>query len=472
MYKNGKWLATGGATFVPMCPALKSLSDDSHAPRSYSTILPQYRLNPGEVPRPLQNEYPVWYFLTGELARPGHLGHLLKLDDMPDLRPATIQGLKQLTGVNGPLLAVPTEQHTRADQYIRDGWAYCVKTEAEETAMRYFKTSMFTIIRCRITLSKGDFVTPSSEVEGLAFIYTPGETWVDKEMSETLIESLKIARADKHKGSPSQCLTDDSVEAKDSEDAEPSDHAESCTAQTRTPPKAEERIGFTVAPLRDGNPPPRNGFRRPSSQPNLPARRAERARVDGEDDGAEDEDDEELANHYQELQKKINAQKALHDQEDRDAQAQLTRRSLFHGSRVAQRHRFHSGQLLPSDDESLLDHADEQAVRSCTGQGNGRAVSRPALVLQKSGLVLAFLVRFFFGFFGIAADTTGGAGAESPGTASGPAIEHPRWTTSVRHEWMSMQRVPLQRRASCNDVYAGTERERTGLQRSRRRESM
>ncbi|KAG7406033.1 hypothetical protein Forpe1208_v014099 [Fusarium oxysporum f. sp. rapae] len=57
-------------TFIPCNPARKNLSPDSiHPTLDIESTLPHCRLEHlSDVPRPAQNEYPVWYFSYGILA--------------------------------------------------------------------------------------------------------------------------------------------------------------------------------------------------------------------------------------------------------------------------------------------------------------------------------------------------------------------------------------------------------------------
>ncbi|CBX97143.1 predicted protein [Plenodomus lingam JN3] len=161
---------------MTMFPTPKSLHDDSQAPRIYSTTLPQHRLNQGEVPRPLQGEYPVWYFLTGGISRQQILMNLLKLDRLPDMRPASIRDMKVVQTQYCSSLVAATTEDVQAGRDVCEGYAYLVKSEVEELALRQFKTALYDIVRCKITISKTGTFSTYSDVEGLTFVYTSGET--------------------------------------------------------------------------------------------------------------------------------------------------------------------------------------------------------------------------------------------------------------------------------------------------------
>lgn len=462
MYKDGRWLATGDATFVPMCPTLKSLEDDSNAP--------------------FQDEYPVWYFLTGELARPGNLRDLLKLDSMPKMRRATVRGLKEITGVNGSLLVEPSSENTETDQNTCNGWAYRVQTEAEETAMRFFKTNIFGIHRCKISFSERDTDGTRPEVEGLVFVYKPGVTWVDQEMSDTCIKAIETAREKRSPENPPKCATsavavpqktapspgpsadesrasssrsaltttnhpaleigsnqrEKNVARKASGDLGNTSPAKTHSARMIALPQAEGH-GFAVVSSRDGNPSPRTGYRRPSSQEIRQARVAEQARMNrgaaGEDDnrgsyqdGGSEDEELKIAQHYQALQEKLDAQKSRHDREDRDAraaralQAELNRDSCLDGSWDTKQHRSNLGKLGRSEDETPLEHPEEeQADPVQTDMGKEKPTGRSAILYQALDFLLIPIVRFFIGFLSIA-DTPRDAGPPSAlEDRSGPA---------------------------------------------------
>ncbi|KAF1845915.1 uncharacterized protein K460DRAFT_406145 [Cucurbitaria berberidis CBS 394.84] len=157
-----------------MCWALKNLHDESRTPYICEPTLPQFRLPDDQPPRPLQNEYPVWYFLTGGLSRAEKLMQLLQLDKEPDLRIASVKGLVQVHERQCSALMSPTRQQAWWGQDSCVGMAYRVQTEEEERRIRYFKTSYVSVIRCKITLSaKGTFGRPT-EVDGLTFVCSAG----------------------------------------------------------------------------------------------------------------------------------------------------------------------------------------------------------------------------------------------------------------------------------------------------------
>ncbi|PYH92499.1 hypothetical protein BO71DRAFT_383421 [Aspergillus ellipticus CBS 707.79] len=153
-----------GPVFIHVNLAPKSLSEVSFAPSLGSEVdstLPHNRaVDEGQVFLPGQKQYPVWYFLYGNLADPETLARLLGLDEMPVLRKATTQGgvVKSWGGkyealVDGPASAVV------------DGWAYLVESEDAEETLRYYETDHYEVVRCEIsTMADSEEV-----VKGLVF---------------------------------------------------------------------------------------------------------------------------------------------------------------------------------------------------------------------------------------------------------------------------------------------------------------
>ncbi|KAF2854856.1 hypothetical protein T440DRAFT_514729 [Plenodomus tracheiphilus IPT5] len=183
---------------LPMRPSPKSLHEGSRTPCLYDTTLPQHRLDQGEVPRPLQGEFPVWYFLTGEISRPENLQKLLQLNDLPDLRPANMKDFKEICGREYSPLVVTIDADIINDRAFCEGHAYLVRSEAEELALRRFKTATFDVIRCRFTISKRNTFATYSDVKGLTFIHTPGENLSQTVMNGP-ITSIERVMGSKHK---------------------------------------------------------------------------------------------------------------------------------------------------------------------------------------------------------------------------------------------------------------------------------
>jgi hypothetical protein len=128
-----------------------------------SATPPHFRPDYDPPPRPLQNEYPAWYFLTGSLSKPAYLGKLLKLNTFA-MTTAWVRGLvetkeRQCTSL---FRATPVDTVT--------GCAYLVKSEEEENRLRYFKTDFFHVARCRMTMLAEASKTGETEVDALTFI--------------------------------------------------------------------------------------------------------------------------------------------------------------------------------------------------------------------------------------------------------------------------------------------------------------
>ncbi|KAH9860727.1 hypothetical protein J1614_012059 [Plenodomus biglobosus] len=108
------------------------------------------------------------------MSQPQNLMDLLKLDKLPDMRPASISKMKEVCTRQCSSLVVATEEDIQAGRDACEGHAYLVKNEIEELALRQFKTAIYDIVRCRITISKQGTFATHSDVEGLTFMYTSG----------------------------------------------------------------------------------------------------------------------------------------------------------------------------------------------------------------------------------------------------------------------------------------------------------
>lgn len=164
VYYTGTWES------IPLAWAPKDLHDISRYPYVHDAMLPQHRLGEDEVPDPLQNDYPVWYFLTGEIAQPAKLQTLLKLERMPYTRCATVCGLTTLQ--HGKFEAT-VETYIHDDYRYTDksvGIACLIKDIQAEERLRYFKTDQFRVTRCKITLCPINTSGESHEIDGLTFV--------------------------------------------------------------------------------------------------------------------------------------------------------------------------------------------------------------------------------------------------------------------------------------------------------------
>ena len=156
------WLSQHHPTFRPMfilrSLARKDLSATSSAPMlGLDTTLPQHRLTtPDSIPRPAQDEYPVWYFFYGTLVDRQTLHNLLQhLDGEGNydlakykLRPARVCGAKLTTWGNKYKAVIDGEGDE--DEDVVEGWAFSVKTEMYEEALRSYETGAYEVVRCRI----------------------------------------------------------------------------------------------------------------------------------------------------------------------------------------------------------------------------------------------------------------------------------------------------------------------------------
>ena len=156
------WIAENHPSFPPLfimqSLARKDFSSLSMAPvLGCDTTLPHNRLTMSDcIPRPSQEEYPVWYFFYGTLADPQTLQRILQpLDgDSPvavdhELRPARIAGA-QLTTYGGKYKAlIDGVENSQVD-----GWAFLVETEQHEEALRSHETGAYEVVRCRITCAR------------------------------------------------------------------------------------------------------------------------------------------------------------------------------------------------------------------------------------------------------------------------------------------------------------------------------
>lgn len=160
---------TGSWESISLSWAAKDLHDASKFPYIYDTTLPQYRPNEA-LPGPRQEDYPVWYFLTGPITKPNKLQTLLKRNFEPYKHCAVVHGLVTLRR-HVFEATVETDYH---EEYAvlgpSVGTAYLIKSKEEEDRLRYFKTDNFTVARCKITLCPIHESGQPHEVDGLTFV--------------------------------------------------------------------------------------------------------------------------------------------------------------------------------------------------------------------------------------------------------------------------------------------------------------
>ncbi|KAI9932779.1 hypothetical protein ASPWEDRAFT_178225 [Aspergillus wentii DTO 134E9] len=157
---NGKikatiaWALKGEAfvpTFIRINTADKSLSGCCFAPTLgfCDPTLPQNRVDDAShVFLPKQNQYPVWYFVYGNLTSPEFLVQKLSLPETPVLRRATTTGgiVKIWKGKYKALIDGP------ADATV-EGWALEVTSEENEGVLRYHESDQYEVVRCKITMT-------------------------------------------------------------------------------------------------------------------------------------------------------------------------------------------------------------------------------------------------------------------------------------------------------------------------------
>lgn len=152
------WIAKDAPWFRPLfishSRARKDLSAVSKAPYlGCDTTLPQHRFtHRHEIPRPAQDEYPVWYFFYGTLATVATLERLFELLNTPtdsiELHAGYILGGRLETWGGGKYKALIDADQT-ATVY---GSALLVASKEHEDALCYYETQAYEVVRCKIGL--------------------------------------------------------------------------------------------------------------------------------------------------------------------------------------------------------------------------------------------------------------------------------------------------------------------------------
>jgi hypothetical protein len=181
---------TGQWEYIHFDWARKDLYDTSTIPCVHDTTPPQSKLNQTEpCPQPLQDDYPVWYFLTGQIAHPEHMKALWQLSKKPYHRHATVEGLTSIrykhretseqrrepwesakSYGSGEALVISSPNDKLLHRNKAVGLAYLVRDKLSEDRLRYFKTSLFRVKRCKIILSPISRYGQAHEVDGLTFV--------------------------------------------------------------------------------------------------------------------------------------------------------------------------------------------------------------------------------------------------------------------------------------------------------------
>jgi hypothetical protein len=164
---------TGRWEFIPLEWAHKYRDDVSRLPSVHDTKLP---LRPGETfAQPLQNGYPVWYFLTGQISRPEKMRALWGLHQMPYRRRATVEGLKSVQYACEHCHCESLVRCSANDKCRRaEGTAYLVKDKLSEDRLRYFHANMYRVMPCKMTLRPLTPYAQAQKVDGLIFVFNCG----------------------------------------------------------------------------------------------------------------------------------------------------------------------------------------------------------------------------------------------------------------------------------------------------------
>ncbi|KAF5576805.1 hypothetical protein FPANT_10764 [Fusarium pseudoanthophilum] len=139
-------------TFVPtfiLCnPARKDLSPISlHPTLGIESTLPHRRLQHlHDEPRPAQDEYPVWYFVYGDLAEEDILLELLGCEPRLQVKVQAFGGLLRRRGQSWAVINDPDGERCMP-------WmALLVETKAQEDMLRVYQTDAYEVVRCPIGL--------------------------------------------------------------------------------------------------------------------------------------------------------------------------------------------------------------------------------------------------------------------------------------------------------------------------------
>ena len=151
-------LAQTAPSFSPLIVsssyARKDLCTNSTAPfLGKETTLPQFRLaHTDNIPRPAQNEYPVWYFSYGTLSDPDVLHRVFSHLDKPSthgkLVPARVRGGKLKTWGAGKYRALVDG----LGKEVVEGTAFLVRDKEHEDALCLYETGSYEVARCDIEM--------------------------------------------------------------------------------------------------------------------------------------------------------------------------------------------------------------------------------------------------------------------------------------------------------------------------------
>lgn len=137
-------------TIVRLSKSPKNLGSISIAPALgiEGTMLPHKRAEHADfVPMPTQDQYPVWYFFYGNLARPEELQQRLGLKTPPVYVPARVRGGKIMSW-RGQYRALVDAEH----DVLTYGSAFLVVSREHEDSLRFYETEKYEVVRCEIEM--------------------------------------------------------------------------------------------------------------------------------------------------------------------------------------------------------------------------------------------------------------------------------------------------------------------------------
>lgn len=141
--------------FIPFPWAAKNFDSISAAPTlGLDTTMPQNKPHViTKPPRPLQDEYPVWYFFYGTLSDTNKLQQLFRELDGEDtsyvLHSARVYGGKLTTWADKYKALVDDTGIYPAEPVSGD--AFLVISKEHEDALRAYETRAYEVVRCRIS---------------------------------------------------------------------------------------------------------------------------------------------------------------------------------------------------------------------------------------------------------------------------------------------------------------------------------
>ncbi|KAF5635963.1 hypothetical protein F52700_5276 [Fusarium sp. NRRL 52700] len=159
--KTDPSLTTYAPLFIPYNPARKSLSPHSlHPTLGIDSTLPHHRLQHlHDEPRPAQNEYPVWYFVYGDLADGGVFAELTG-DSTRCEKAVTVGGRLNCQKGDGSLANIVEGRGFMVSIALQ------VETQEQEDMLRAYQAVAYEVVRCTIHIIGKDM---EEAVQGLTF---------------------------------------------------------------------------------------------------------------------------------------------------------------------------------------------------------------------------------------------------------------------------------------------------------------